>query len=136
MAMRLNPYLNFAGDGRRAMEFYKEVFGGELTLMTFGEFGMADSPIADQVMHAMLETPAGFTLMVSDVPPDMERNPGDTIAVSVSGDDEATLRGYWEGLTSAGGTAVLPLERAPWGDWFGMVADRFGVTWMVNISGS
>lgn len=133
MATRLNPYLNFAGDGRQAMEFYQAVFGGELTLMTFGEFGMADSPIADQVMHAMLETPAGFTLMASDVPPDMERNPGDTISVSVSGDDEAALRGYWEKL-SDGATITMPLDTQMWGDVFGSCVDRFGVPWMINIA--
>ena len=136
MPTRLNPYLTFAGDARAAMEFYRDVLGGELTLMTFAEAGAPDAPNADEVMHAMLETSSGFTLMASDTPPGMEVQEGSRISISLSGDDEPTLRGYWDGLLAAGGTAVLPLEKAPWGDWFGMVADRFGVTWMVNISGS
>lgn len=135
MASRLNPYLSFAGDARQAIEFYQDVFGGELALHTFGESGMQDSPQADQVMHAMLETPSGFTLMVSDLPPGMAHNPGDTITISLSGDDDAALRGYWERL-SEGGAVTMPLEKQMWGDVFGMCTDRFGVPWMVNISQS
>ncbi len=134
---RLNPYISFSGDARQAMEFYQSVFGGQLDISTYGEAGMADDPNhQDKVMHAMLDTGDGLVLMGSDTPPGMPFEEGSRISISLSGDDEATLRGYWDGLVGAGGTAVLPLEKAPWGDWFGMVADRFGVTWMVNISGS
>jgi PhnB protein len=133
MASRLNPYISFAGDARQAIEFYRDVFGGTLALNTFGKFGMQDTPHADQVMHAMLETANGFTLMVSDLPPGMAHNPGDTITISLSGDDDAELRGYWERL-SDGGVVITPLEKQMWGDVFGMCTDRFGVPWMVNIS--
>jgi PhnB protein len=133
MASRLNPYLNFADDARHAMEFYKDVFGGTLTLNTFGEFGAQDTPDADKVMHAMLETDRGFTLMASDLPEGMQHNPGSNIAVSLSGDDAGELRGYWEKL-SEGGTVTMPLEKQMWGDEFGMCVDRFGIPWMVNIS--
>lgn len=133
MASRLNPYINFAGDARQAIEFYQDVFGGELAMNTFAEFGMQDTPQADQVMHAMLETPNGFTLMVSDLPPGMQHKPGEAIAISLSGDDDTELRGYWERL-SDGGAVTMPLEKQMWGDVFGMCTDRFGVPWMVNIS--
>jgi PhnB protein len=133
MASRLNPYLNFDGDARQAMEFYKGVFGGELNLNTFGEFGDAGSPGADKIMHAQLETSSGFTLMASDTPPGMQRNPGDNMSISLSGDDAGELRGYWEKL-SDGGTVTMPLEKQMWGDEFGMCTDRFGVPWMVNIA--
>jgi len=129
---RLNPYLSFAGDAREAMEFYQRIFGGELTVSTFGEFGADDSPIADKVMHAQLETPSGFTLMASDTPPGREHNPGDNITVSLSGDDSDDLRGYWEQL-SGGGTVLMPLEKQIWGDEFGQCTDQFGIPWMVNI---
>ncbi|MFE6685831.1 VOC family protein [Streptomyces sp. NPDC057743] len=132
MASRLNPYLTFGGDARQAMEFYKEVFGGTLELKTFGEFGQAGAPGADKVMHGMLETPSGFTLMASDTPPGMTYTSGDSFAMSLSGDDDAELRGYWERL-SAGGSVAVPLEKQMWGDTFGMCTDRFGVRWMVNI---
>ncbi|MFF8195330.1 VOC family protein [Streptomyces bobili] len=135
MASRLNPYISFGGDARQAMEFYKEVFGGTLVLNTFGEFGQQDAPQADQIMHAMLETPSGFTLMASDTPPGMNVTRGDNISVSLSGDDAAALRGYWEKL-SAGGSVSVPLEKQMWGDVFGMCTDRFGIPWMVNISES
>ena len=132
MASRLNPYVSFDGNARQAMEFYKGVFGGTLNTNTFGEFGQADSPDADKVMHSQLETGSGFTLMASDTPTGMQRNPGDTITISLSGDDADALRGYWEKL-SDGGAVSVPLEKQMWGDEFGMCEDRFGIPWMVNI---
>ena len=133
MASRLNPYLTFDGDARQAMEYYKGVFGGELNLNTFGEFGSQDTAEADKVMHAQLETDNGFTLMASDTPAGMQRNPGDSMSISLSGDDAGELRGYWEKL-SDGGTVTMPLEKQMWGDEFGMCQDRFGIPWMVNIT--
>ena len=132
MASRLNPYISLDGTAREAMEFYQDVFGGELKINTFGEFGQADTPIADKVMHAQLETTNGYTLMASDLPPGMEFTPGGTITISLSGDDEDDLRSYWEKL-SAGGTVTMPLEKQMWGDIFGQCVDRFGIAWMVNI---
>jgi PhnB protein len=134
MASRLNPYLSFDGNARDAMEAYKDVFGGELTVSTFGDMGETDDALKVKVMHSQLETPAGFTLMASDTPPGAsEFQPGNTMAISLSGDDEGELRGYWEKLAS-GGTVRLELEKQMWGDVFGMVADRFGTLWMVNIA--
>jgi PhnB protein len=135
MASRLNPYISFDSDARQAMEFYQGVFGGNLTLNTFGEFGDQSAPHADKIMHAQLETDSGFTLMGSDIPPGMQRNPGDNIAISLSGDDADALRGYWQKL-SDGGTVTMPLEKQMWGDEFGMCVDRFGIPWMVNIGQS
>jgi PhnB protein len=134
MASRLNPYLSFDGDAREAMETYKDVFGGELTVSTFGDMGQTDEGLKDKVMHSQLETPSGFTLMASDTPPGADEfKPGNNYAVSLSGDDEAELRGYFDGLAKDG-NVTLALEKQMWGDVFGMVADRFGTLWMVNIA--
>lgn len=136
MATRLNPYLGFQNDARQAMEFYQSVFGGDLTVSTFAELQASEDPAEqDLIMHAQLETPAGYTLMGSDTPSGMEFRPGTNYSVSLSGDDDAELRGYWEKL-SDGGTVLEPLVEAPWGDSFGMCIDKFGVKWLVNISGS
>ena len=132
MASRLNPYLLFSGDARQAMEFYRDVFGGELVLNTFGEYGGGDPAIADNVMHAQLETDRGFTLMASDPPPGIGVDPGNNIAISLSGEDGEELRGYWKKLAD-GGNVTLPLEKQMWGDEFGQLVDRFGISWMVNI---
>jgi PhnB protein len=132
VASRLNPYISFDGTARQAMEFYKDVFGGTLVLNTFGEYGAPDAPEADRIMHGMLETDRGFSLMGADTPPGGTYNAGDNIAVSLSGDDGDDLRGYWEKL-SAGGTVSVPLEKQMWGDEFGMCVDQYGVPWMVNI---
>jgi PhnB protein len=130
---RLNPYISYSGNARQAMEFYRGVFGGELAVNTYGEFGAAEGPGADKIMHAQLETPAGYTLMASDTPPGMDTTVGTNISVSLSGDDADDLRGYFAKL-SDGGQVTMPLEKQMWGDEFGMCVDPFGVTWMVNIS--
>ena len=132
MASRLNPYISFNGNARQAMEFYKGVLGGTLNLSTFGEFGSQESPEADKIMHGMLESDSGFTLMGADTPPGMEHNPGNNFAVSLSGDNGDELRGYWDKL-SDGGAVSVPLEKQMWGDEFGMCTDQFGIAWMVNI---
>lgn len=145
MSVTLNPYLSFRDTAREAMEFYKTVFGGELTLNTFGELmggdqsGSVDPSDVDKIMHGQLDGDNGITLMGADVPKHMDSTPGSDIvnatSISLSGDDDAVLRGYWEKLTD-GGEVQQPLVTAPWGDSFGMCADRFGVNWMVNITGS
>ena len=136
MTTRLNPYLSFRDNAREAMEFYKSVFGGELQSNTFKDFGLSQDPSDDdKVMHSMLEAPNGMVLMGADTPSAMEVQSGSSISISLSGDDEAELRGYFEKL-SADGTVTMPLEKAPWGDHFGMCTDRFGVSWLVNISPS
>ena len=133
MASRLNPYVTFDGNAREAMEFYKYVFGGELTVNTFEEYGSDDAAIADKTMHAQLENDRGFTLMASDTAPGMQHQLGTNMAISLSGDDAGELRDYWDKL-AGGGTVTVPLEKQAWGDEFGMVVDRFDIAWMVNIA--
>lgn len=136
MAVRLNPYLNFREQTREAMEFYQSVFGGELTVSTFADFGVEAEPDeSGKVMHSQLEAPNGLTVMAADTPNSMDYTVGTAHAISLSGDDDAVLRGYWDGLCE-GGNVVQPLERAPWGDSFGTVIDKFGIMWLVNISGA
>ena len=135
MKTQLNPYLNFRNTARQAIEFYHSVFGGELTMSTFAEFQASEDPSeADKIMHSMVTSPGGLTLMAADTPNTMDYTPGNNYSVSLSGDDEAELRGYWDQL-SAGGTTVMPLEQAPWGDTFGMCTDKFGTSWLINILG-
>lgn len=135
MASTLNPYINVPdGKAREAMEFYQSVLGGELNVMTFGDMG-TEGDLATQVMHSQLETPAGFTLMVADAPPEMVQVAyGDNISVSLSGDDTDELTGYFNGLAD-GGKITMPLEKQVWGDVFGQLVDKFGVSWLVNIAG-
>jgi PhnB protein len=133
VSMRLNPYLNFNGNARAAMKFYATVFGGELRLATFGEYGTKEVAVRNKIMHANLETDHGFTLMASDLAPGMEHSPGTNITISLSGDDADTLRGYWRRL-SRGGEVTMPLEKQVWGDEYGQCTDKFGIAWMVNIT--
>ncbi|GHF43544.1 PhnB protein [Amycolatopsis bartoniae] len=132
MTVRLNPYLNFDGNAREAMEFYHEVLGGTLKLNTFGEFGAPDAALADKIMHGQLETDGGLTLMAGDLPPNVEYQRGNTMTVSLSGDEADKLRGYWAKL-SDGATVLTKLEKQMWGDEFGACIDRFGVQWLVDI---
>lgn len=134
MASRLNPYLNFNGNARQALEFYQSVFGGDLDLNTFADLGASGTPDADRIMHGQLETDAGYTIMAADVTSDMEYDPisGASVSLSGEGPDADTLRGYWNKL-SAGGTTTMAMEKQSWGDEFGMCIDKFGVPWLVNI---
>lgn len=132
MAIALNPYLNFATEAREALEFYRAALDGDLTLSTFGEFGMADDPAqADLVMHGQVTTPLGLILMASDTPPGGDQpKHGTHVNVSLSSGD-TDLQPFWDRLTE-GAEIVVPFELAPWGDKFGLFNDRFGIAWLVN----
>ncbi|HEY7144954.1 MAG TPA: VOC family protein [Streptosporangiaceae bacterium] len=133
MSSQLNPYLNFNGTARQALEFYASVFGGSLNLNTYSQFGVENPADADRIMHGMLETEAGYTIMAADVTSEMSYQPPAGFSVSVTGDDGDRLRGYWEKL-SASGSVTMPLQKQVWGDEFGECVDNFGVSWLVNIS--
>lgn len=135
MQSKLNPYISFRDNTREAMEFYRTVFGGKLNLSTFKDYHASQDPSEDnKIMHSVLEADNGITFMASDTPNSMEYRPGTNMSMSLSGDNEAELTGYFQKL-SAGGAVTMPLEKAPWGDTFGMCTDKFGITWLVNIAG-
>ena len=133
MSSSLNPYLNFNGNARDALEFYASVFGGTPDFNTFADLGAAEGADAERIMHGMLETSAGYTIMAADVTSAMEYHPPAGFSISLSGDDGDTLSSYFEQL-AGGGTTTMPLAKQVWGDEFGMCVDRFGVSWLVNIS--
>jgi PhnB protein len=135
MQTKLNPYLSFQDNAREAMEFYRMVFGGRLELHTFEDYHASEDPSEDhKIMHSLLEAENGITFMAADTPNSMDYRPGTNMSMSLSGDNEAELKAYFEKL-SAGGMVSMPLEKAPWGDLFEMCTDKFGVQWMVNIAG-
>lgn len=135
MQSKLNPYISFNGNAREAMEFYKTVFGGKLELSTFGEAGMTDHGVKPEgIMHASLIADNGITIMASDTATGMrEYIEGTNISLSLSGENEEELTGYYNKLVE-GGKVEEPLAKAPWGDTFGMCIDKFGIFWMVNIT--
>jgi PhnB protein len=134
MQTKLNPYLNFRDKTHEVMAFYQTIFGGKLSMNTFKEFGVSLDPAEEnKIMHAMLEAENGITLMAADVPNSMDLTFGTNISLSLSGDNEEELTRYYK-MLSAGGTVIEPLKKAPWGDSFGMLVDKFGINWMVNIS--
>ncbi|MCA1832197.1 MAG: VOC family protein [Actinomycetota bacterium] len=136
MQTRLNPYLNFKDNARQAMEFYQSVFGGTVQVNTFKEFGASQNPNEDDlVMHSILEADNGIVLMAADTPEHRPHSPGNNISISLSGDNETELRGYFEKL-SAGANVMMQLEKASWGDTFGMLTDKFGIAWLVNVTQS
>jgi PhnB protein len=136
MSVVLNPYLSFKDNAREAMEYYQGVFGGKLDLQTFKDLHAAQDPAEENlVMHSVLTGDNGITFMASDTPARMEYAPGSNFSMSLSGDDESALSGYFNKLAD-GGKVTMPLEKAIWGDTFGMLVDKFGVTWLVNISGA
>jgi PhnB protein len=132
MSTKFNPYINFRDNTRQAMEFYKTVFGGKLTMSTFKDYHASEDPSEDNlIMHAVLESD-GITFMAADTPKRMEYHPGTNVGMSLSGTNEAELKNYFQKLAT-GGQVSMPLEKAMWGDTFGMVTDKFGINWMVDI---
>ena len=136
MTSKLNPYVNFRGQAREALTFWHSVFGGDLNIMSFRDSGGMglDEAEQDLVMHGQIDAPS-VTLMAADAPAHMELANASFMSISLSGDDEAELTGWFNALAE-GGTVTVPLNKAPWGDTFGMLVDRFGVQWLVNIAGS
>jgi PhnB protein len=136
MTVKLTSYINFNGNAAEAIEFYQSVFGGKVDSDTFRSFASPEMPVVDadldKIMHASLIADNGIELMASDTPTGMPFQAASQITLSLSGDDEETLRGYWEKL-GEGGNITVPLEKAPWGDTFGMLTDKFGISWMVDI---
>ncbi len=131
MQSKLNPYLTFLGETREAMEFYKGVFGGNLTISTFKEANAPHAPGQEnQIMHSELSVENGISIMASDDP---EQKAKSNTSISLSGDNETELKGYWDKLID-GAAIIVPLEKAQWGDTFGMLTDKFGIRWMVNIT--
>ena len=131
--MALIPYLNFPGNSAEAMTYDRDVFGGELSIVTFADFGMTDMP-ADGTMHASL-VGEDFSLMASDAMPGAEQTWGGTrIYLSFHGGDADVLRERFAAL-AADGSVGMPLEKQVWGDEFGLVKDKFDIEWMVTIPG-
>lgn len=133
----LDPYIFFQGNAREAMEFYKSVFGGELTMQTMGEVPegaeerkMITEENKDQIMHAALRG-GDIALYGSDSPKASAK--AAKVELSLGGSDEKRLTEIFNKLAE-GGKTTMPLAKQFWGDTFGMVTDKFGVDWMVNIT--
>jgi PhnB protein len=149
MSITTTTHLNFHGDARAALEFYQSVFGGQVVVATYGDFGMPkDAPGADKVVFGHVETEDGFRVMAYDIPGQSDasagsagsthRENGATITdqpffVSVRGETLEEVRGYWAKL-SAGASIVEPLAASAWSPGFGMLTDGFGVTWILDVA--
>ncbi|AIT88857.1 VOC family protein [Corynebacterium ulcerans] len=141
MIADVTPYRHFRGQAKKALEFYRDVFGLDLTLMTYGESGFAEQAggsewSSDWIMHGELRDAGRKVLFGADVPPERELVAGDDTVVALTGgaDARTEIEGQWEAL-SQGAEIHMPLETAPWGASFGQLRDRFGTLWMFNIDG-
>ncbi len=137
MNTKLNPYLNFRDNAREAMEFYHGIFGGDLRMQTFKDYHASQDPSEDDlIMHAELDGQECMTIMASDTPNRMEYRPGSNVSMSLSGDSDTMdhLKMVFDQLCD-GGKVTMPMEKAMWGDMFGMCTDKYGINWLVNISG-
>jgi PhnB protein len=128
----LNPYLTFNGNAAEAMKFYHSILGGELTMQTFGESKMGKTPEEKKrIIHAALNNDA-LTILASDGMVDRKVKAGDNFSLSITGKDRAWLTDVFDKLAK-GGKVDMPLAKQFWGDTFGMVTDRYGIHWMVDI---
>jgi PhnB protein len=133
MAINTTTHLNFRGDARAALEFYRSVFGGEITLVSYGDAGVpAAAP--EQIMWGQVRADNGFQVMAYDVPANLPWDQGvNSFFVSVRGDSADEITAYWKGL-SDGATVVQDLGPAGWAPLYGMIKDRFGVVWVLDVS--
>lgn len=130
----LSPYINFTGNCAEAMQFYQDVLGGKLELNKFGDSPMAPSPEwKEKIVHATLQNDA-LSFMACDAMPSSNIVVGSNIHLSIAGSDSTKLTKIFDDL-SVGGNIDMPLARQFWGDLFGMVTDKFGIHWMINIAG-
>ena len=138
----VNPYLNFPGNTEEAFNFYKSVFGGEFLAVTrFREFGggamgMPEADL-DKIAHISLPLGAGCILMGTDV---TESSPGkltmgNNVYITLEPDTIDEAQGLFDGL-SQGGRIEMPMQRTEWAELYGICADKYGVQWMVNYTGS
>ncbi|NUO98441.1 MAG: VOC family protein [Nonomuraea sp.] len=136
MSVTTVTHLNFRGDAREALTFYRSVFGGDLAVVTYEDAGNVREPSeADQVMWGQVAAGNGFRVMAYDVPSSMPWAQGENaFFVSLRGDSAEEVGAYWEGLCD-GATVVRPLAAAPWAPLYGMLKDRFGVIWVLDVVG-
>ncbi|RUR03123.1 VOC family protein [Labedella endophytica] len=146
MSVTVTTHLNFTGTARAALEFYAQAFGGHTTISTYGDFGMpAGLPDTDKVVFGLVVAPNGFSVMAYDIPGSDEPRPagttrrenGTTITdepffVSLGGETLEEVSTYWDALVD-GAIIVEPLAASAWSAGFGMLTDRFGVTWSVSV---
>ncbi|MDA5141526.1 VOC family protein [Streptomyces sp. AD681] len=134
MTARAVTHLNFRGDAREALTFYRSAFGGDLTVVTYKDAGNVQDPdAADQVMFGQVATGDGLSVMAYDVPSDLPWNQGENaFFVSVRGETTDEITAYWEKLAE-GATVLRPLGAAQWAPLYGMLRDRFGVTWVLDV---
>lgn len=146
MALTTTTHINFPGTARAALEFYQSVFGGELHATTYAQLGMpATAPDADKLVFAQLTAESGFRVLAYDIPGRSTAFTGSTARVagvtetdrpfflSVRADTLAELTEYWTRL-SAGSEIIAELAASEWSPGFGMLADRFGVTWVLDVA--
>lgn len=139
--MKIHPYLNFEGKTEEAFRFYERVLGGKLTeFYRFGAMPTEGGPELtpeqqNYVMHVALELPDGQMIMASDMIPGMgpQRIEGNNYSISVHPDSKQDADRIFSALAE-GGTITMPIADQFWGDYFGSVADRFGINWMVNYT--
>jgi PhnB protein len=134
MTIKTTTHLNFRGDARAALEFYQSVFGGHLVVVTYGDAGPArDDAAADAVMWGQVAGENGFAIMAYDVPTSLDWNPGVTpFFVSLRSQSGDEISQHWAKL-AAGATVIQPLGPAGWSPLYGMLKDRFGITWVIDV---
>jgi len=134
MSVSVVTHLNLRGDARAALEFYRSVFGGDLTIVSYQDAGNVQDPAeANQVMWGQVAAANGFRVMAYDVPSRLPWSRGENpFFVSLRGETTEEITAFWEKL-SLGATVVQPLAPAQWAPVYGMLKDRFGITWVVDV---
>ncbi len=134
MTIAVTPHINLRGQARAALELYKGVFGGELAIVSYADMGNTEAETADHVVWGQVAAGNGFRIMAYDVYPHLEWDQGhDPFFVSVRGADAAEVQGYWDKLVE-GSTIKQPIGPSQWAPLYGMLTDKFGITWILDVA--
>jgi PhnB protein len=138
MTVTTTAHANFRGQAREALTFYRSVFGGDLSLATYADIHSAESPEhADNIAFGRVKAPNGFDIMAYDVQPSKRYNRGENaFYITLQGTDTDEVTAYWDGLADGASTILIPLAPAPFAPLYGMLTDRYGVTWIIGVEAS
>ena len=135
MTVATTAHANFRGQAREALTCYQSVFSGELSLATYGDIHSAETPeSAGHIAFGRVKAPNGFDLMAYDVQPSKGYDPGENaFYVTLQGNDADEIKARWEGLAAEAKTILIPLAPAPFAPLYGMLTDRYGITWIIGV---
>ena len=134
MSISTTPHVNFRGQAREALAFYESVFGGETSIATYEDIhAVENADQADHVAFGRIDAPSGFSIMAYDVQPSKDYDPGkNPFYITLQGTEGEEIRPLWDALAASANDILIPLAPAPFAPLYGVLTDRYNVTWIIG----